>query len=81
MVVFIMFCAGISALTGVRMIWAAIFGARGKAAKVPAARVVRDTHGDAATDTPLPAAARIAAGLFLIAVGFAAMYLVHSVPH
>ncbi len=81
MITFIFACAGISALTGVRMIVSSIFGRRRARAAVPNARVVRDARGDAATDTPLPAAARVAAGVFLIAVGFAAIYLVESVPH
>jgi hypothetical protein len=84
MVAFIFFCAGVSALTGVRMIAAAIFGARRASAKaqvqVPDARVVRDARGDAAVDTALPAVARVAVGLLLIAVGFAAIFLVRSVP-
>jgi hypothetical protein len=84
MITLLMVSATATTIAGLRMIVAAIFGARRRAAargaRVPTAQLVRDGKGAADDRRPVNVAARLAAGVGLVVAGAAVMYIVATVP-
>lgn len=73
----ILVSAGLSVITGARLIVSAIFGTRADAsARVPAAQVVRDGARKVRDREPLELAARLLGGAFLVVVGIVAIVIV-----
>ena len=72
---FVIVCAGISVISGIRMIVGTFVRPR---ERVPAAKVVRDGDRSIRDREPLETGARLLGGAFLIVVGIAAILIVRG---